>query len=831
MPDSIERPELRGRIQSAIRERRLVFVQAPPAYGKSTVVAEVLAVTTLPVVRYDAAPWDTDAFVEPLVSAVRTVRPDFGRRALALAEARADARRIGHAFAADLRHVGDELLIAIEDTHLLGAAFGGFIDGLFRDAPQTVSWLLTSRTPPLFSLADFVLRDLATVFTAADLRFDRSTIATLAQRLSPDITAARIDELATRTEGWPGGVVLSLRTGRTPLAITGGSYEAASALLIEQLLQTFADDELAVLEALAVYDVIDERVIDAMPDARETRAALNRLEQRGAMIARLPTGALRAHPMLRDVIVQRITRREGSAPMEARHAQAARLYAHDNRIAAALFHLDAGADAQAIHDVLLAHGTEAIERGHGEQVARLAARLSASQIDDPALVAYLAGWRAKQRGDDRVRERFSQAADAATAAGNHQLAFSAHVEVIEHDLGRGRSVSQVAIDELRATAATFGVIARASAEIRAGWHAAIGGRFAEALASAEDAAIVNVPLLHQAAAPLRAYALTVLGRFADAERELTDLLERLQDADSLGLRARMLVWSARLALLRGDTRGAYADVLEGQRTGASLIARSEVAAMQIALAEAATHAGDAATADVAVGAATASCAAAWYEHDRARIPALAALYGARSTFLRAGARAALRQLEAHRQTDAPAVQRAMLRADAVCYARVLGEPDREQLAQAAAALEAAVPRDAADAAGLNAAAAQLATLVRCTPDLGVFGALAASLAELERRGPRFESRIAAGPGQAEHPQPVEIGPSEERLTPREAEILELLALGLTNKEIAQRLVLGTRTVETHVARILGKLGVNSRSRAIAAHIRRSTDASGGLGLL
>jgi ATP/maltotriose-dependent transcriptional regulator MalT len=93
MPDSIERPELRGRIQSAIRERRLVFVQAPPAYGKSTVVAEVLAVTTLPVVRYDAAPWDTDAFVEPLVSAVRTVRPDFGRRALALAEARADARR------------------------------------------------------------------------------------------------------------------------------------------------------------------------------------------------------------------------------------------------------------------------------------------------------------------------------------------------------------------------------------------------------------------------------------------------------------------------------------------------------------------------------------------------------------------------------------------------------------------------------------------------------------------------------------------------------------------------------------------------------------------
>jgi ATP/maltotriose-dependent transcriptional regulator MalT len=826
----IERPELRGRLQSAIRERRLVFVQAPPAYGKSTVVAEVLAAVTLPVVRYDAAPWDTDAFVEPLVTAVRAVRPDFGRRALALAEAGADPRRVGHAFAADLRHVGDALVIAIEDTHLLGPAFGGFIDGLFRDAPQTVSWLLTSRTAPLFSLADFVLHDLAAVFTAADLRFDRETIAALAQQIAPDMPSARVDELAARTEGWPGGVVLSLRTGSTPLAVAGGSYEAASALLIEQLLRTFADDELALLEALAVYDVIDERVIDATPDARETRAVLNRLELRGAMIVRLPTGALRVHPMLRDVIVQRVIRRDGPAAVNASHARAALLYAHSHRIAAALFHLEAGSDPQAIHDVLLAHGTEAIERGHGEQVARLAARLSASSIDDPALVAYLAGWHAKQRGDDRVRERFSQAAEAATAAGNHQLAFSAHVEVIEHDLGRGSAVSQVAIDELRTAAATFGVIARASAEIRAGWHAAIDGRFAEALASAEDAAIVNVALLHQAAAPLRAYALTVLGRFDDAERELTELLERLQDADSLGLRARMLVWSARLALLRGDTRGAYADVLEGQRTGESLIARSERAAMQIALAEAATHAGDALVADTAVSAAAANCTAAWYEHDRARIPALATLYGARSTFLREGPRAALRQLETHPHTGAPDVQRAMLRADAVCYARLAGEADAERLAQAAASIAAALPRDAADAAGLNAAAAQLATLVDCTPNLGAFGALAASLADLELRGPRFESRIAAGSARAESP-PLDAGASEERLTPREAEILELLALGLTNKEIAQRLVLGTRTVETHVARILGKLGVNSRSRAIAAHIRRSTDASGVIELL
>jgi predicted ATPase/DNA-binding CsgD family transcriptional regulator len=50
------------------------------------------------------------------------------------------------------------------------------------------------------------------------------------------------------------------------------------------------------------------------------------------------------------------------------------------------------------------------------------------------------------------------------------------------------------------------------------------------------------------------------------------------------------------------------------------------------------------------------------------------------------------------------------------------------------------------------------------------------------------------------------------LTPRELEIAELLAEGLTNKEIANRLVISQRTAETHVDRILGKLGLTSRAQ-------------------
>jgi DNA-binding NarL/FixJ family response regulator len=57
------------------------------------------------------------------------------------------------------------------------------------------------------------------------------------------------------------------------------------------------------------------------------------------------------------------------------------------------------------------------------------------------------------------------------------------------------------------------------------------------------------------------------------------------------------------------------------------------------------------------------------------------------------------------------------------------------------------------------------------------------------------------------------------LTPREHEILELLAEGLTQDDIAKRLVIAPKTVATHIERILGKLGVQSRAQAVALAFR------------
>lgn len=103
----------------------------------------------------------------------------------------------------------------------------------------------------------------------------------------------------------------------------------------------------------------------------------------------------------------------------------------------------------------------------------------------------------------------------------------------------------------------------------------------------------------------------------------------------------------------------------------------------------------------------------------------------------------------------------------------------------------------------------------------VLDELASTEIELSTR----EQTTAVGVSRPVRPVVTERSPDlEGLLTSRELEVLSLMATGATNERIAQRLVIGTQTVKSHVKQILRKLRVENRAEAISQYLRLTIGA-------
>jgi len=783
-------------------------VQAPAGFGKTTGARAALD-DAADLAWYDAQPWEADAFAGALLARVRAVRPDAGRLTLALAEQGAEPERLGATLADELRHVDAPLRIVVDDAHVLGPAFAAFARSLVRRMPESVRLVLLTRVPLDVGLPEAVAAGRGALVDAAALRFDPARTRALARTLGVALDDAAADALAQRTEGWPIAIALALRA---PSASDGLLDE-----LVARRVDALEAGQRALLDATVAYEIVEPDV--AAPNDANFAALLAALAEDAALVAPV-RGGFRVHPLVRETLARRIDERV----LAARHADAAGAYARAGRLRPALFHLDRAHAADADAAFLRAHAADAVASGLVEGVRGAVARVRAAQVDEPALVALVDGLLAKARGDDG-RAAFADAARAADARDDDALAFEARVQAIEGDLARGEPVAPERVDDLLARAAPRGATALGRAIVRAGWADAVAGCFAPALARLDALADGGDPTVLADVAPLAAYAHLALGDFEASERVANRQIETWSSGDDLARYAAALVWAARFALLRGETTAAYELAREGERVSRPFSLRAQAAALQATLAEAALHVRDTALARHAARAALRAADAAWYGRDAQRTRTLATRILARADALDGDPRAAFAAIGDAGDDDP------LTHADAAVFAALANANDTaERRARARQALAQASPVDAADAVALWSASELLNLLdvhtgERATvapPRVTPFDGLLARRTELARAsegGPRFETHILALLAPPQLGDRVALPKAAETpleaLTAREHEILELLAGGLTNREIAQRLVVSARTIETHVARVTGKLGVNSRARAVA----------------
>jgi DNA-binding NarL/FixJ family response regulator len=69
---------------------------------------------------------------------------------------------------------------------------------------------------------------------------------------------------------------------------------------------------------------------------------------------------------------------------------------------------------------------------------------------------------------------------------------------------------------------------------------------------------------------------------------------------------------------------------------------------------------------------------------------------------------------------------------------------------------------------------------------------------------------------------MKLGGGARRLSPRETQVLDMAALGLTNQQIGSRLEITTYAVKFHLASIYRKLGVANRTAAVVAYLKRES---------
>ena len=102
-------------------------------------------------------------------------------------------------------------------------------------------------------------------------------------------------------------------------------------------------------------------------------------------------------------------------------------------------------------------------------------------------------------------------------------------------------------------------------------------------------------------------------------------------------------------------------------------------------------------------------------------------------------------------------------------------------------------------------------LLKDTPSENLAVAIRAVYQGYTHLGPGLFEKAFSTPSIS--PVPVEVPPQVAELSPRELEVLRLIAFGASNREIAQTLYISERTVKNHVTSILSRLGLRDRTQA------------------
>ncbi|ASW01908.1 LuxR C-terminal-related transcriptional regulator [Paraburkholderia aromaticivorans] len=383
----------------------LVLVQAPAGFGKTSLLAQwrrehLTAGATVAWLLADERD-DADHLLPGLVHAMRTAcaRPDFGRLLLEGAPAVAGGLDGATAWLAEVARLSLDVVLFIDDADRMPADGAEVLAYVLHNAPPNLRIVVAARSGLEVAFGDLLAYGQAMLVGPEVLRFRLDeTIALIGNRFGPRIDADACARLFEATDGWPLGLQLALAAmahaadpRQTVDALATGPGRARDQLVGALLTKLSPEDE-AFLTRISVVDMLHPDLCAALTgDAGAPERLLGLVRQTPVFITSEDGPWCRLHMLVRDVLRERLLALDAGAQTTL-HTRATTWLAAHGMLQEAAYHALAAGQYQTAYELADRWLHDAVKQGHLATVLDWLDRLPESELERRPRLRLAAAW-------------------------------------------------------------------------------------------------------------------------------------------------------------------------------------------------------------------------------------------------------------------------------------------------------------------------------------------------------------------------------------------------------------------------------------------------------